>query len=93
MAEQDGEESHAWAKHTFGHAAIGDERRVHRLTMRPAGTVTKVFTCSAEREGAFRWLENMQVDAAAVAHAAHVATARKSAGHECTSRWTARAYR
>jgi Transposase DNA-binding len=87
MAEQDGEESHAWAKHTFGHAALGDERRVHRLvTMaaavasRPAGTVTKVFTRSAKREGAFRWLENMQVDAAAVAHAAHVATARKSAG-------------
>jgi len=48
--EQDGEESHAWAEHTFGHAALGDERRVHRLvTMaaavasRPAGTVTQVF--------------------------------------------------
>lgn len=76
-----------WADQTFGHADLGDERRVARLvTMaaaaasRPAGTVTKVFTRSAERGGAFRFLESTQVDAAAVAHAAHVATARRSVG-------------
>lgn len=87
MADQDEQQAHAWANETFGHAVLGDARRVARLvTMaaavasRPAGTVTQVFTRSADREGAFRWLQSSQVDAAAVAHAAHRATARKSAG-------------
>lgn len=76
-----------WAEESFGHAALGDRRRVDRLVAmaaavasRPAGTVTSVFTESAEREGAFRWLESELVEAAEVARASHVATARRCTG-------------
>jgi len=79
-----------WADEVFGHAELGDGRRVDRLVAmaaavasHPAGTVTKVFTESAEREGAFRWLESEHVDPAAVARASHRASARRCAGAEC----------
>jgi Transposase DNA-binding len=87
MIERDGQAARAWADEAFGHAVLGDERRVARLVTiaaaaasRPAGTVTKVFTRSAKRGGASRWLESVQVDAAAVADDSNVATARRSAG-------------
>jgi hypothetical protein len=79
----DREEDEQWADRTFGHAKLGDERRVERLVSvaarvakRPAGTVTQVFDTVAEREGAFRLLENDDVSADAVRRAAFEATAK-----------------
>jgi len=79
----------SWAYETFGAAELGDARRTARLvamatrvTQRPAGTVTAVFSTSAEREGAFRFLENAAVGHEAVADAAFDATARACARQE-----------
>jgi hypothetical protein len=76
-------EASDWANKTFGSAELGDARRrlrlvamATRVAQRPAGTVTAVFPTSAEREGAFRFLENPAIDERAVADAAFTATAR-----------------
>src|SRR5258705_12774242 len=76
-----------WASETFGGARLGDQRRTDRLvTMAaragesPHGTVTGVFPGSAEREGAFRFLENSEVTSAAVAEAALAAGAKRCRG-------------
>ena len=73
-----------WAAETFGDAVLGDERRTVRLVAMarraaesPRGTVTGVFPTSAEREGAFRFLESRAISADAVAAAAMRATARR----------------
>ena len=75
-----------WAHQEFGRAALGDRRRVKRLVgiaagiaTNPGGKVTKVFTDAAEREGAFRFVQNDEVDEMAIMHSAHVATARRCA--------------
>lgn len=59
----------AWAEHTFGKAELGDKRRTHRLVKmaqqiakKPAGNVTKVFSAPADREAAYRFVENTDVD-------------------------------
>jgi len=75
-----------WASHTFGHANLGDPRRVERLckmaaaaVLRPGGTVTSVMQIPAEREGAFRFLESSHVDTQALADAAFETTAGDAA--------------
>jgi len=75
-----------WAQREFGDAKLGDVRRTQRLVLvaaqaaaTPAGKVTEVFTDVAPREGAFRLLENDDVDAKAIALAAHQETARRCA--------------
>src|SRR6478752_2826698 len=76
-------EQHAeWADRTFGHAKLGDERRVGRLVAmaarvaeRPAGAVTQVFDTSAGREGAFRLLESDAASPDAIRRAVFEATA------------------
>jgi hypothetical protein len=50
-----------------------------RVAERPAGKVTQVFSVAAEREGAFRFVENEDISAAEIGAAAHRATARRSA--------------
>lgn len=72
---------HSWANDEFGHAILGDTRRKRRLVemaaavaARPGGKVTEVFQGGAEREGAFRLLENDDVPPLEIAHAAHIAT-------------------
>lgn len=54
-----------WAQQEFGHAELGHKARVKRLValtasavFKPSGTVTATFATDAEREGAYRWLEN-----------------------------------
>lgn len=81
------DESNDWASEQFGHAKLGDARRVTRLVAMaaqaaraPAGKVTEVFESSADREGAFKFLENPQVSAERVAEAAFEATARACDG-------------
>lgn len=78
-------EARVWAEEEFGQAALGDARRTKRLVRlatayaeQPAGTVTQVVSNAAEREAAYRLLENPRVDAAAIGAASHQATARRS---------------
>ena len=75
-----------WASRTFGRAKLGDQRRVDRLVAmaervaeRPAGTVSAVFGNGAEREGAFRLLENDAAAPEAIRRAAFESTARACA--------------
>jgi hypothetical protein len=77
-----------WAQEEFGHATLGDARRVNRLVRvagsvaeNPAGRVTKVFSIASEREAAFRLLEKDRLDAGAVARAAHEACARRASAY------------
>jgi hypothetical protein len=74
----------AWAEEEFGRAELGDPRRVCRLVKlstsaatKPSGTITGVLTSSAEREGAFRFLQNKHISYEAVARASFEATARR----------------
>jgi hypothetical protein len=83
------EDLRTWAEEEFGQAELGDTRRVARLVKvaaaaarQPAGQITEVFTTSAEREGAFRLVENDEVDASAIARASYEACARRCAEHE-----------
>jgi hypothetical protein len=73
-----------WAQENFGSAKLGDPRRVARLVAMaqqaarsPAGRVTEVFESSAEREGAFRLLENAAVSSERVAESVFDATAER----------------
>lgn len=66
----------AWAREEFSGLELGDVRRNERLLMmvsrigeRPGGTVTRVFRSGAEREGAFRLLENVDVEERALGEA------------------------
>ncbi|OJT16960.1 hypothetical protein BO221_46915 [Archangium sp. Cb G35] len=67
-----------WAQQEFGRAQIGDDRRTQRLVemaahvaLRPAGKLTQVWEEGAEREGAYRLVENEAVVARDMASAAH----------------------
>jgi hypothetical protein len=87
MTFKEPECARTWASETFGGARLGDQRRTDRLVAMaaragesPHGTVTGVFPSSAEREGAFRFLENSEVTSAAVAEAALAASAKRCRG-------------
>jgi hypothetical protein len=76
-----------WAREEFGHARLGHALRVRALVRtatgcarRPGGKVTSVFKRGADRESAYRLVENESVDAKAVMTAAHEAAARRCAG-------------
>src|SRR6185436_3448526 len=75
------DEHDVWADEEYSRASLRDERRVSRLVAiaaevarQPAGKVTTVFPGSAEREGAFRFLENDAIDAASIAASSYAAT-------------------
>ncbi|OYV75022.1 MAG: hypothetical protein B7Z74_01540 [Deltaproteobacteria bacterium 21-66-5] len=77
----------AWAAMEFGDASLGDGRRTKRLTemaasalANPHGPVTAVFTGSAEREGAYRLIENDAIHVDDVGRSAHVASFRRAEG-------------
>jgi hypothetical protein len=50
------------------------------FALAPAGTVTGVVSGVAEREAAFRFVENEKIKASAIADSHHAATARRVAG-------------
>lgn len=82
----DGQTTGDWSRDTFGGAALGDVRRTERLVAmaaavasNPAGKVTQVFASSADREGAFRLLENDDVHSARVSDAVFDASAQMCA--------------
>src|SRR6266568_5767136 len=61
-------ESQSWAEAEFAEAKLGDRRRQARLVSlatgvaeSPGGTITRVFGESAEREAAYRFLENEEI--------------------------------
>ena len=75
-----------WAEEEFGHAVLGDRRRNARLIkvaaaclQRHGGTVTRVMDDAADREGAFRLLENQRVAPFRFARSSHEATVRRCA--------------
>lgn len=79
-----------WAQQEFGDSRLGNVQRSRRAVRlaaaamrRPAGTVTSVVKGEAEREGAFRLLENRRVKAGELARSSHRATARR-----CATPWT-----
>src|SRR5262245_28432716 len=78
----------SWANEEFSHADLGDLRRTKRLvTMadgaasRPAGAVTRVYEVSAEREAAFRFVENDEFSYRGIAAASRVAAVRRAAAY------------
>ena len=73
-----------WARHEFGSAQLGSQARTHRLikiaaaaASRPAGRLTEVLTDPAAREGAYRFMENEQVDPNAITHGLGVGCAER----------------
>ena len=78
-----------WAQEEFGAARLGNQLRNRRAVQlaasvlsKPAGTVTGVLKDPAEREGAFRLLENRRVNASELSRSSHLATARR-----CQTPW------
>ena len=75
-------DDNGWAYQEFKRAQLGDQRLTERLvslgeqTARtPAGAITAVFREGADREAAFRFVENDRFSYTDVALAAHTACA------------------
>ena len=65
-----------WARRSFAHARLGDARRSRRLVAlaaaaaaSPAGKITQVCASSAERQGAYDWVESKEFSSAQVRQA------------------------
>lgn len=76
-----------WAVEEFGHAQLKDRRRTERLirlaaaaASDPNGTITRTVKTGAEREGAYRFLENPEVSAEAIGAAMCEATCGRIGG-------------
>jgi len=76
-----------WSVQEFGGAELGDQRRIKRLVAmaaqvaaKPAGHIAAVFADAAEREAAFRFVENDDVQGAAITRAASGAAAARARG-------------
>ena len=79
----------AWAEQEFGLAELGNLGRLKRLiaigervAAAPGGKITEVFTDSASREGAFRFVQNDLVSEEELMQAAHLACAERSNAYE-----------
>jgi hypothetical protein len=77
-----------WAQEEFGHSEVGDRRLARRLVAMaatvaasPAGRITSVFAKPAEREAAYRFVQNDGVAPEAIGHAAAVASAMRAAAY------------
>lgn len=75
------------AQQEFGGARLGDARRTQRLVdmaaqvaLRPAGKLTQVWQEGAERQGAYRLVENEEIEARDMASAAHQAAFERARG-------------
>lgn len=76
-----------WAREEFEATRLGDVRNTRRLiamataaARRPSGKVSAVFDRAADREGAYDFLENDNVDAEAVVSAMGAASAKRASG-------------
>jgi hypothetical protein len=79
------ESAATWAEDVFGHADLGDRRRVRRavamvaqLAQQPAGRITSAFGESAAREAAYRFVENDRFSVSDLGAAMFQATARQA---------------
>src|SRR5208282_4213759 len=82
-------QSEAWARETFGSAALGDARRTARLVKiaaraaeRPSGRLAEVFEASCELDAAYDFVERDQTSAERLDEAAGRATARQCSGKD-----------
>jgi Transposase DNA-binding/Transposase DDE domain len=73
-----------WAQEEFGEANLGDARRTSRLVKMaacaaqfPSGKLTEVFQTSADRQGAYKLVENEAVHCEAIAEAMGRACAKR----------------
>jgi hypothetical protein len=80
-------ESWQWGREEFGGAELGDARLVRRAVRmaataasRPRGRILDVFQTSAERQGAYDFLENSRFGAELLAASMYAATARRCEG-------------
>jgi hypothetical protein len=80
------EDVRSWAVEEFGHAVLGDARRnarlvvmAERLGVHAHGKLTTTFAVDAERQAAYRWLENPAILRESLADASGVACARRGA--------------
>jgi len=78
-------DEYGWAYQEFHRAFLGDQRLTQRLVQiaaqaarTPGGAITAVFCTAAEREGAFRFVENDRFCAADVAASAHAVCALRA---------------
>lgn len=76
--------AHSWAEEEFGHVNLGDARRTKRavkmmtsVAQFPSGKLTEVFQTSADRQAAYKFVENEAVDAQPIAEAIGLACARR----------------
>ena len=74
-----------WSIEEFGNVQLGDGRRTSRLVamgarlaQQPAGKITEAFTEPAEREAAFRFVENDQISAASITQGVALVTAQRA---------------
>ena len=80
-------EARKWAREEFGGSELGDVRRTNRLVVmatqaaqQPGGRVSAVFTCAAERQGAYDFLEADAIRAEPIATSMARACARRASG-------------
>jgi hypothetical protein len=80
-------ETLAWGREEFGGAELGDTRLVRRAiqmvataSRRPRGRILDVYQTSAERQGAYDFLENSRFGAEVLAASMCAATARRCEG-------------
>jgi Transposase DNA-binding/Transposase Tn5 dimerisation domain len=80
-------ELRAWGREEFGSADLGDSRLVRRAVRmaaaaaaRPGARILDVFQTSAERQGAYDFLENSRFEVGALAASMFAATAQRCSG-------------
>jgi hypothetical protein len=78
-----------WAQAEFGHTALGHSARTKRIVAmsqrmleRPSGRVTKMFDTGAQRDAAYRALENPAIEAQAIGQASTHAAVLRTIGHQ-----------
>lgn len=78
----------SWAHEEFGHARLGHAARnkrvvqmAKRMAESPSGLLTQIFEVPAEREGAYRAVENPAIESEALNVAASEAAARRARDH------------
>ena len=86
--QTDADDSRAWARGCFGALELGDARRTARAvemalaaSRRPGGRVLDVYRTSAERQGAYDFLENEAIKSEAIVDGIGLAVAGGSQGN------------
>lgn len=85
VRKSEAEQIRSWAHEEFGHARLGHAARnkrvvqmAQRMAESPSGVMTQIFEVPAEREGAYRAVENPAVESEALNVATSEAAARRA---------------